>query len=148
MFDPRRAATMVAAIATATVVLTGAPARLHAEDGRIHITFVKTRSVVGSGNLFFGGQRYRLDAGGIGAKALGAARVDLVGTVSGLRNASDIVGTYGALDAPTAVLKGVKSVEMKNGNSAIIELHAVDLRNASVDLGGLTITASGWGAHP
>jgi hypothetical protein len=148
MFDAKRITTIAAAVIAVAAVLTGASARLHAEEGRLHITFVKSRSVVGSGNLFLDGQRYRIAADGIGATAIGAARVDLVGTVSGLRNASDILGAYSALDAGTAVLKGAKTALMKNGNGAVIELQAVNLKNASLDLGGLTITASGWGAHP
>ena len=52
--------TLIAALAALTVPLIGAPTRLHAEDGRIHVTFLKGGYGSGSGYLFFQGHKYGL----------------------------------------------------------------------------------------
>ena len=87
--------TLGTAFAALTVISSSAYAQSDAETGRVQITFVKAGGE-GNGNLFFGGQKYGLSINGIKIGGFRIKRIDLVGTASNLRSASDIIGTYTA----------------------------------------------------
>ena len=84
----------VATFAVLTVLAIGAPGLVHADEGRIHITFFKGAYGSGSGYLFFQGQRYGLGVSSTKIGRIWVTTIDLIGTASNLRNAADIIGTY------------------------------------------------------
>jgi hypothetical protein len=94
---------LVMAFAALTVMSMSAYAQSDVETGRVQITFVKAGGE-GNGNLFFGGQKYGLSINGIKIGGFRIKRIDLVGTASNLRSASDIIGTYTAADAKDATV--------------------------------------------
>jgi hypothetical protein len=80
----------------------------YADDGRIHITFLKTGYGSGSGYLFYQGQKYGLGINSTEIRRVWITAIDLVGTASNLRSAADIIGTYTAADAGGATLRQAK----------------------------------------
>jgi len=142
-----KATSVTAALIAGALMLIDPSKPLYADDGRLHIMLVNSpSSTSGSGSLYYDGQRYRIDVGGIAGKALRPAKVALIGAASNLRDVSDIIGLYGAADTGSTIIEGVKSAQLKNANGVIIEVHGVNLKGRTLDLGGLTITARGWGA--
>ena len=118
----------------------------YADSGSIRFNVIKAGFVVGgsggSGTLVFHGQRYRLAIGGISyGFTFGASATDFVGTVSNIRNPSDINGVYGAAGAGVAVGAGAGGIVLTNQNGAVLALsgHQAGLIVAA-DLNGLVIT--------
>lgn len=113
----------------------------------VHLTFFKGRHAMeGFGNLFYDGERYRLQIEGLAMNSLKFSRLDLTGTVENIRAASDILGPFGAAEAGQSTLvDNNKSVRIKNKNDVIIEVHGVNLGKLSFDLAGMTVTSRGWG---
>src|SRR5215469_14408717 len=100
-----RAIKFIATFVTAATMLAGFSTRSHAQaqTGTVHIRVTRAGFIVGvgggSGTLTYQGRTYPLRVSGIGVGTLGIAVVNLVGTASNLRTASDIAGTYGAVGA-------------------------------------------------
>jgi hypothetical protein len=94
----------------------------------------------GSGTLTYNGVVYPLKVGGVSIGTIGIAGMDLVGTASNLRTASDIAGTYGAASASVAVAGGGKVAQLQNEKGVILKVQGVEIGlEASLNLGGLTI---------
>jgi hypothetical protein len=120
-------------------------ALVHADEGRVHFTFFKGVYGSGSGYLFFQGQKYGLSASGAKIGRVWATTIDLIGTASNLRNAADIIGSYTAVDAQSAIISRSKMARLENAKGTVVELRAVNLnRLFSLNLSGMTIKNLGW----
>jgi len=135
----------VATFAALTVLAIGAPGLVHADEGRIHITFFKGAYGSGSGYLFFQGQRYGLGVSSTKIGRIWVTTIDLIGAASNLRNAADIIGTYKAVDAQAATISRSKMARLENAKGIVVEIRAVNLnRLFSLNLSGMTIKNLGW----
>src|SRR4029079_19257248 len=77
----------------------------------------------GSGKLIFHGHTYRLEVGGIDyGLVFGGSKTELSGRVSNIRRASDVEGVYGAVGAGLAVVRGVRSIVLRNQKGAVLAL--------------------------
>src|SRR5262249_44690004 len=94
---------LVTAFVAPTVMSMSAYAQSDVETGRVQITFMKAAGE-GNGNLFFDGQKYGLSINGIKIGGFRITRIDLVGTASKLRSASDIIGKFGNDFSPSRTL--------------------------------------------
>ena len=138
----------VAALAVVTAMSMNAYAQSDEDTGRIQITFVKAGSE-GNGNLFFGGQKYGLSIDGIKIGGFRIRRIDLVGTASNLRSASDIIGTYTADDAKVATLGYTRTAHLGNQKGVGLEIRGVNLnRRFTLNLSGMNIKNLGWQPPP
>jgi hypothetical protein len=141
-----RAVNSVAAIVGAALILAGMTA--HSRAAQVDIMLVKTRHAVqGFGNLFYKGERYRIQIEGIVANSLKSQRTNLAGSVENMYAASDILGTYepAELGGNAIVDNNDKPVRIKNKHGVILEVHGVNLGGLSLDLAGMTVTSRGWG---
>jgi hypothetical protein len=128
-----------------TVLATTAPSQVHADDGRIHITFFKAAYGSGSGYLFFQGQKYGLGVSATKIRRVWVTAIDLIGTASNLRNAADIIGTYTAVDAQAGTVSRSKMARLENAKGIVVEIRALNLnRLFSLKLSGMTIKNLGW----
>ena len=135
----------VPAFAVVTVLAIAASRELHADEGRIHITFLKSAYGSGSGYLFFEGQKYGLSVRSPKIRRVWVTTIDLIGTASNLRNAADIIGNYTAADAQSATISRSKMARLENAKGTIVEIRAVNLnRLFSLNLSGMTIKNLGW----
>jgi hypothetical protein len=136
-----RSLKFVAAFTVLTVLAIASSSSVHADEGRIHITFFKGQKGSGSGYLFFQGQKYGL---GISSGKIGrvwATTIDLIGTASNLRNAADIIGTYTAVEAQSATVSRSKMTRLENTKGTVIDIRAVNLnRFFSLNLSEMTRT--------
>ncbi|MBO0715939.1 MAG: hypothetical protein J2P55_01205 [Rhizobiales bacterium] len=87
------------AIIALTTMSTLASAQNDAETSRIQISFLKVARGSGSGYLFYQNQKYALAIVAPEIKRIWPTSIDLIGSASNLRGASDIIGTYTAGDA-------------------------------------------------
>jgi hypothetical protein len=115
----------VAAVAVLTVMLMSAT-QVEAEEGRIHITFLKAGYGSGSGYLFYQGQKYGLGVSSTKIRRIWITTIDLIGTASILRSAADVIGTYAAADAEAAIVKHAKTARLENAKGVVIEIQAVN----------------------
>ena len=137
--------TLIAAFAALTVPLIGAPTQLHAEDGRIHVTFLKGGYGSGSGYLFFQGHKYGLGVSSAKIRKIWITAIDLNGTAFNLHNPEDVIGTYTAKDAEAATVTHAKVARLENEKGVIVEIRAVNLnRLFSLNLSEMTIKNLGW----
>ena len=137
----------IAAILGAAFILTGTTSDPRAESPKVRITFVKARHAPeGFGNLFYAGERYRLQIKGIPGDSLQSSRLDLAGTVENIHNASDILGTYGPAEpGGSTLVENGKPVRIRNKSGAILDVHGANFGGQSLNLAGLTVTSRGWG---
>jgi hypothetical protein len=134
----------VAAVAALTVMLMSAT-QVEAEEGRIHITFLKAGYGSGSGYLFYQGQKYGLAISSPEIRRVWVTTIDLIGTASNLRSAADIIGTYTAADAGVSIVRRAKMARLENAKGVVLEIRTVNLnRWFSLDLSGMTIKNPGW----
>jgi hypothetical protein len=89
----------------------------------------------GKGWLAFEGKNYPIKVEGLGIAAVGISKVNAVGNVYNLKQAADIVGTYGALGGGIAIAGGVKGVLAKNNKGVVIDLVASQ-KGVSINIGG------------
>jgi hypothetical protein len=135
-----------AVVLAAALMLVGASTQSHAQNtGTVRIKIVKVGFIVGvgggSGTLTYNGKTYRLSVGGVSVGTLGIASVDLAGTASHLRTATDIAGTYGAASAGLAIVGGGRVARLQNEKGVILDVQGVELgAEVSLSLGGMTIT--------
>jgi hypothetical protein len=135
----------VATFVVITVLAATASSQTTADEGRIHITFFKSAYGSGSGYLFFQGHKYGLSVSGPKIRKVWITTIDLIGTVSNLRNAAEIVGTYTGTDNQTAIVKHAKVTRLQNEQGIVLEIRAVNLsRLFSLNLSGMTIKNLGW----
>src|SRR5215472_440402 len=139
---------LVAAFATLTVMSMSAYAQSDVEPGRLQITFMKAERE-GNGNLFFDGQKYGLSINGIKIGGFLIKRIDLVGSASNLRSASDIIGTYTATDAKAATVAYARMAQLGNQKGVVLEVRGVNLnRRFTLNLSGMNIKNLGWQPLP
>jgi lipid-binding SYLF domain-containing protein len=116
-----------------------------AASGRIELRLVRAGFILGfgsgSGSLYYGGKRYRLNLGGVSLGAtIGVASVDFVGRARNLRRPSDIEGTYRAVGAGVAAAGGGSVARLRNSRGVELEVRGKQIGfMASVDLSGLRI---------
>jgi hypothetical protein len=129
------------AIAGASLVSTAASA----DSGSMSINIVKGGFMIGasagSGTLTFHGRHYALDIGGIsGGLVIGAAKVQLSGSVSHISRASDVAGVYAAVSAGAAATRGPGMIILKNAKGALLELNGRQTGlMINADLNGMAI---------
>lgn len=131
----------IVAIAGASLVSSAA----WADSGSISISIIKGGFMIGasagSGTLTFHGQRYGLDIGGIsGGLVIGAAKVQLYGSVSHISSPSDVAGAYAAVSAGAAATRGPGMIILKNAKGALLELNGRQTGlMINADLNGMVI---------
>jgi lipid-binding SYLF domain-containing protein len=127
------------------VVATMNSSLAEAASGRIELRLVRAGFILGfgsgSGSLYYGGKRYRLNLGGVSLGAtIGVASVDFVGRARNLRRPSDIEGTYRAVGAGVAAAGGGSVARLRNSRGVELEVRGKQIGfMASVDLSGLRI---------
>jgi hypothetical protein len=133
-----------AALAAALCIMAAAAAPSQAQTGTVRLHVVKAGFIVGvgggSGVLHFQGHSYPLRIGGIGIGSLGVAAVDLSGTASNLRRASDIAGTYGAAGAGATFVGGGQVATLQNEHGVVLRVSGPQVGfQVTLGLGGMTI---------
>ena len=133
-----------AIVVAAAALLFGVPTDSYAKTGKVRLNIVKAGFIIGggggSGTLTLGGKTYRLKVGGLGIGSLGVSDVQLAGTASNLRTASDIAGTYAAAGAGVAVVGGGQVATLQNEKGVVLTLQGVQYGfQVSLGLGGMTI---------
>jgi hypothetical protein len=78
----------------------------------------------GHGTLHFRGKDYKLKTSGLSAVDIGASRYSASGTVTGLKQASDIVGVYQAAELGATVAGGGAVLSMKNDKGVAIKANS------------------------
>ena len=117
----------------------------YADSGKMTLTIYKAGWIIGgsggSGKLTFRGKTYQLEVGGIDyGLVFGASKTVLNGRVSNIRRASDVEGVYGALGAGLAVIRGERSIVLRNQKGAVLELSGRQVGlMVNVDLSGLAL---------
>jgi hypothetical protein len=76
----------------------------------------------GGGALHFHGRSFPLRVSGLGVGAIGADKFEAEGEVYHLRRASDIEGTYSAVNASATAGAGEGEIDMQNEHG--VEIHA------------------------
>ena len=122
-----------------------ASAQSDVDSGRIHITFSNTGRGGGSGYLFYQGERYGLAVITPAIGKIWATSIDLIGTASNLRGASDVLGTYSASDGGATTVKRARTVRLQNKKGVVLEIRSVNLsRWSTLNLSGMILKNSGW----
>lgn len=80
----------------------------------------------GDGTLSFEGKRYDFSVKGLSLGDFGAAKIVASGGVANIQSASDFEGTYVAVEAGGAVVKGASTVTMRNGKGVTLTLEAAN----------------------
>jgi hypothetical protein len=136
---------VVATFAALALLAMNASTQVHAEEGRIHITFLKAGYGSGSGYLFLRGQKYGLSVSSPKVRRIWITSIDLIGIASNLRSAADIIGTYTAVDPEAAMVRHSKMVRLENAKGVGLEIRAVNLnRWFALNLSGMIIKNVGW----
>ncbi len=127
------------------VAAAAAAAPAEASSARIEFKLFRAGFILGfgsgSGSLFVGGKRYRLNIGGVSLGAtIGVASADFVGRVRNLRRPSDIQGTYTAVSAGLAAAGGGSVARLRNSRGVELEVSGKQIGlMASIDLSGLNV---------
>ncbi len=140
-----RATKFFAAALAAVVLAAASPSQSQAATGTIRLHVVKAGIVFGGsdgqGVLYFKHRRYPLRVSGSNFGTLGVATVDLVGTVSNLRHASDIIGSYSDAGAGLAIGGGASAATLQNGRGVVLQLQGPQAGlQISLSLGGMNIS--------
>ena len=136
---------LAVALAASAVVLASATLPSEADSGRVRIRITKAGFIVGFGGgegiLNYKGRSYPFRVSGISAGTIGVSHMDLVGTASNLRKATDLAGSYSGGSASVAVAGGAKVARLQNQNGVILEVHGAQVgAEISLNVGGATIT--------
>jgi hypothetical protein len=78
----------------------------------------------GSGTLTWRGQTYKLKTSGLSVVDIGASRYSASGTVTGLKQVSDIAGVYQAAELGATVAGGGAVISMKNDKGVAIKANS------------------------
>jgi len=117
-----------------------------ADGGGISFRVLKAGFIVGgsggNGTLTFHGKRYPLSIGGISyGFTFGASETRFHGTVSHIRQPSDVTGIYAAGNVGAAVGRGAQAIVLTNEKGAVLSLTGSSVGAiVSADLNGLAIT--------
>jgi hypothetical protein len=144
----RRSSGIRAALITLAIAFAGSAgtSAARADSGGISFSVVKAGFVIGgsggSGTLFFHGARYPLGIGGLSyGFTFGASQTNFRGTVSHIRQPSDVSGVYAAGNVGAAVGRGVQAIVLTNQKGAVLTLTGSSVGAiVSADLNGLVIT--------
>ena len=131
--------------------LCGARVRRHAVVvtggiGQRRLQITKASFIVGvsggQGVLRFARRNYPLSVAGLSVGfSAGGSQANLVGTISNIRRASDIAGTYSAATAGAALVTGGKTVfTLTNEKGAVLQLRGAQVGlEINLDLSGMVI---------
>ena len=134
---------LVALAALAAVSMASAA---KADSGTISFNVVKAGFVVGgsagSGTLTFHGKHYPISIGGLSyGFTFGASDTRFRGTVTHIRQPSDVAGVYAAAGGGAAAVRGAQAIVLQNPNGATLTLTG---RSAGLivaaDLNGMAIS--------
>ena len=78
----------------------------------------------GEGTLSFEGERYPFTVKGLSLGDIGGAKIVANGGVHNIQSASDLEGTYVAVEAGAAAVKGGSMLTMRNRNGVTLTLKA------------------------
>ena len=133
--------------AFAALAFAAMPSSSHAASGSVRLQITKASFVVGmsggQGVLRFARRNYPLSVGGLSVGfSAGASQANLVGTVSNIRRASDVAGTYSAATAGAALVTGGKTVvTLTNEKGAVLQLRGAQVGlEINLDLSGMVIS--------
>lgn len=127
----------VASLSTATA---------YADGGSISFKVIKAGLVIGgsagSGTLIFHGTRYPIEIGGISyGFTFGASETHFYGSVTNIRQPSDVAGVYAAGNVGAAVVRGAQAIVLTNQHGAVLTLSGNSVGAiVSADLNGLVVT--------
>ena len=137
-------------LAVAALVALGTaamPSASQAATGRVQLKIVKASFIVGvsggQGVLRFGRRSYPLSIAGVSIGfSAGGSEARLVGTVSNIRRASDIAGTYSAATSGGALVTGAKQIlTLTNEKGAVLQLRGTQIGlEINLDLSGMAIS--------
>lgn len=136
---------LLCALIAVLTVFGANPQTASADSGKMTLTIYKAGWVIGgsggNGKFTFRGRTYRLEAGGLDyGLVFGGSKTVLSGRVSNIRRASDIEGVYGAVGAGLAVVRGVRSIVLRNQKGAVLELTGKQVGlMVNFDLSGLAL---------
>jgi len=113
--------------------------------GTVGIKIVKAGVIVGvgsgSGTLTYAGKTYQLTVGGISLGSVGFASVELAGTATNLRAATDIAGKYSAAGVEATLIAGRQAATLQNEKGVVLKLSGVQAGfQISLGLDGMTLT--------
>ena len=134
------------ALALIAVLALGAASSARADEGRVHIRFLKAGWVIGGtigeGTLTFRGRRYPLSIGGLSyGLTFGGSVTNLRGRVRNINSARDVAGVYGAGSAGAAVIRGPQAVILTNQRGAVMELSGNQTGlMVNLDLNGMAVS--------
>ena len=123
------------------------PSASQAATGSVQLKIVKASFIVGvsggQGVLRFGRRSYPLSIAGVSIGfSAGGSEANLVGTVSNIRRASDIAGTYSASTVGGAIITGGKQIlTLTNEKGAVMQLRGSQIGlEINLDLSGMAIS--------
>lgn len=130
---------------TAALMMFAAASPSQAATGTVRLHVVRAGVVVGGANgqgvLYFRHRRYPLRVSGSGIGTVGISSVDLVGTVSNLRRATDIVGSYSDSGAGIAFIGGAQAATLQNNRGVVLQLQGPQTGfQVQLSLGGMNIS--------
>lgn len=134
------------ALALVALLAIGFASTARADEGRVHIRFLKGGWViggtVGEGTLTFRGRNYRLSIGGLSyGLTFGGAAINLRGRVRNIFSPGDVAGVYGAGAAGAAVIRGPQVVVLTNQRGAVMELAGTQTGlMVNLDLNGMAVS--------
>jgi len=113
--------------------------------GTVSLKIVKAGVIVGvgsgSGTLTYAGKTYQLSVGGISLGSVGFSSVELAGTATNLRAATDIAGKYNAAGPDATLVAGTQSATLQNEKGVVLKLSGVQAGfQISLGLSGMTLT--------
>jgi hypothetical protein len=112
----------------AGLFLLGHPGRASAAspDGRIEFSGGKVGAGIdyswGAGTLFFHGRQYPITLNGLSLGTAGINKYTASGTITGLKKAQDVNGTFTAVGTGLTLGDGASIAEIKNDNGVVIQL--------------------------
>jgi hypothetical protein len=137
----------LAVAAFTTLAFAAMPSASQAASGNVRLMINKAAFVVGvsggEGVLRFARRNYPLSIAGLSVGfSAGASQANLVGTVSNIRRASDVAGTYSAATAGAALVTGGKQVlTLTNEKGAVMQLRGAQVGlEINLDLSGMAIS--------
>ncbi len=133
---------LMAAMAALMIFAAASPSQAATGTVRLHI--VSAGLVIGGsggdGVLYFHHRRYPLKVSGAGIGTLGISAVDLVGTVSNLRRATDIIGAYSNAGAGISFVGGEQAATLTNDKGVVLQLRGPQTGfQVQLSLGGMNI---------
>ena len=137
--------TAAAAIATVAATMPAAAQAAPKPDATIDFSLFRAGFIIGgsggSGTLTFRDNGYPLSIGGISFGAtIGVARIEFVGEVYNLKQASDIEGTFTAVSAGAALAGGGGVAELENSRGVRLRVSGRQIGlMVNIDLSGVQI---------